>query len=339
MLNMSIWQAQTPALHSSRETHDRTPGTEVTRTDDQLVTEARRKKTENVAMVQNPKEAWTAVLDKPTGGVYWWNRQTGVHAALQPCKPTIVVQNYVYPLLAGKGPRYIYDELLSDVTGNNWIIPTTFWRGLGHASRCHTGWTWEVLLYFNLKGFYLRTRIKRVHGFPLVFPNIHQVWQHCQGENGLVLPDFIIFTERLLVLAQPVDEEAVLHTGQTTAVGAPKPGSLGAASPFMGQRVPAGRALMSMAAVGAGMGLMFGIIGKIFWHATYKAVLICSCQQEWPSMILMYVSPHWKWLERGHCRSRNSSSAVDFAKVKFTRSDQNLPWSQNRTYFDSLSRS
>lgn len=56
----------------------------------------------------------------------------------------------------------------------------------------------------------------------------------------------------------------MMHVGQTTAVGEPKPGPLGrVAFPPRGQPVTLGKAMVSMAAMGLGMGLMFGLIGKL----------------------------------------------------------------------------
>ena len=42
-----------------------------------LLTQQQGRESKNVALNGDSKEAWTAVLDKPTGGVYWWNQQTG----------------------------------------------------------------------------------------------------------------------------------------------------------------------------------------------------------------------------------------------------------------------
>lgn len=59
-------------------------------------------------------------------------------------------------------------------------------------------------------------------------------------------------------------EVKVYCVGETTAVGEPKPGPLGRVA-FAGvQRVGFVKAMVSMAAMGLGMGLMFGIVGKIF---------------------------------------------------------------------------
>ena len=42
-----------------------------------LVPQQPGEQSKNVALNGDSKDAWTAVLDKSTGGVYWWNQQTG----------------------------------------------------------------------------------------------------------------------------------------------------------------------------------------------------------------------------------------------------------------------
>ena len=169
----------TPQVQSAKQSRNQRPKA------DSLVARQEGQQHKNVAINEDSNEVWTAVLDKPTGGVYWWNRQTGFS------------QTPPGPLQS----QYIFLASLSH--GN-------------HGPKC--------IVLFVLTAF------SRLFDTLLLGDLSAFEYYHCQS-------------------------------GQTTAVGSPKPGEMRPGAHFaVGQRMPAGKALLSMAA----MGLMFGILGKIF---------------------------------------------------------------------------
>ena len=57
------------------------------------------------------------------------------------------------------------------------------------------------------------------------------------------------------------------YSGETTALGEPRPGALGrqaSQSPLQARPGSLGQSVVSLLAMGAGVGIVFGILGRIF---------------------------------------------------------------------------